>query len=343
MTTTTGTPRRWLPMLIAMALATTSATALVALGPTPLTAPAGAQGCEGDTTTEGGGTTVGVDCEEDGSTSGGDEGSTSGGPGGNGNGGGSLDAGALCAAHYPGWDDCVTVVNANGVDPRNICGYVVAPDQSLLHYYQPDAPDDAVLMYFVCPREGNYYTEDTQWAPAGTGAVVIPPSPEEVAAGIWVGVQATLLEPALTTSPDVGDPAIYSVPTFVHVDNWQGEIVEEGCDTGVCVTLTATPTLTFDPGDGSDVIACDPPGTLYDPGGASADAQASVPGACAHPYRAHTGGDRPAAWEGSVSIAWTVGWTSDGDAGELEGVTLSTALTRSVDEVTALVTRINGG
>ena len=342
--TTTTTPRRWLHVVIAMALATTAATALVALAPASLTAPAGAQTCEGDSTTEGGGTTVGVDCEEPGSTSGGGDGSTSGGPGGSGSGGGSLDAAALCAAHYPGWGDCVTVVNANGVDPRNICGYVVAPDQSMLHYYQPDAPDDAVLMYFVCPRDGTYYTEDTQWAPAGTGAVVIPPSPEEVAAGLWVGVQATLLEPALTTSPAIGDPAILHVPTFVQVDNWQGEIVEEGCDTGVCVTLTATPDLTFDPGDGADAVECAPPGTLFDPGGAPAEQQASAPGACAHAYDRRTGvGNRPEAWEGSVSIAWTVAWTSDGDAGELEGVTLSTALARSVDEVTALVTDINGG
>ena len=265
-----------------------------------------------------------------------------GGPGnGDGNGGPGIDAAAECAALYPGWADCVAVVNANGIHPDQICGYVVAPDQSLLHYYHPDAPDDYVLLYNICPRDGLFYSEDTQAAPGGGPPP--PPDPADVAQGVWAEVQADLLQPALETWPPQNMSSVVRLPSFVAVANWQGTQNRHGCDGGVCVDLTATPALTFDPGDGTGAVACEPGGTMFDRYGADPKAQAEGD-ACAHPYPLRTGvDDRPDAWPGVVSITWDVEWQEDGGAGErgvFDPLVLSTDLPRAVTEYVSVITRI---
>jgi hypothetical protein len=100
--------------------------------------------------------------------------------------------------------------------------------------------------------------------------------------------------------------------------------------------MTATPTLSFDPGDGSASIACDPPGSRYVPGGAPLDDQAV--GACAHTYRQRTGVEgRPREWPGSVSVTWAVNWTAPGATGQFEPLVFTAPFGRSVDEVSAVV------
>jgi hypothetical protein len=307
------------------------------LGVPPPVSPAGAQECDGGTDSDDSGTTVEVDCNGPGDRTGGTPGSP-GDPGSSG--GGGLDPAAVCAASYPSWADCVDVVSLNGVHPDQICGYVVAPWQDQLEYYEPDAPDNATLLYFVCPRDGVFYTEDTQWS---VGAVLPqPPSPEEVAADWWTSVQADLVAPELTSSPAPGDPAIVRVPTFVEVDNWQGEITDEACQVGVCVELVATPTLTFDPGEPeAEVIECDPPGTRFDRDGAPAEDQAAADGACAHAYQFRTGfGSRPDEWPGVVSVEWETSWQGAGESGTFDPIVLSSDLPRQVDEVRGLVTEM---
>src|SRR5262249_2428112 len=68
------------------------------------------ENCDPSQGGDGSGTHVGVGCGDD-------QPGTPGGPGGSGGGGhgggDSIDAAAECAALYPGWADCVTVVNAN--------------------------------------------------------------------------------------------------------------------------------------------------------------------------------------------------------------------------------------
>jgi hypothetical protein len=290
--------------------------------------------CDPDQGGDDSGTHVGVGCDDPPppTTPGG-----TGGPGGHG--GPGIDPAEACAG-YPGWADCETVVAMNGIHPDQICGYVVAPDQSLLRYYHPDAPDGYVLLYNICPREGLYYSEDTQAAPGGGGPP--PPTPEEVAEGIWAEVQAQLLDPALETWPPPNRSSVLHLPSFVAVTNWQGTQTRHGCDGGVCVDLTATPTLTFDPGDGSGAVTCAAGGTRFDPEGADPEVQAR--GACAHPYPRRTGVDgRPAAWPGVVSITWDVHWEEDGGAnesGDFDPVVLSTALPRVVTEWVSVVTDV---
>jgi hypothetical protein len=162
-----------------------------------------------------------------------------------------------------------------------------------------------------------------------------PPSPDEVAADIWADVSGDLLDPDVVADPAVGQPALRTVPTFVSVANWQAGFSHNGCDqqTGtVCVTLTATPALTFDPGDGTGEIPCPDGGSVYDPAGGTPREQAE--GACAHAYEQRTGVEgRPEAWEATVTVTWTVTWAGAGQSGTLAPIALSGGFPREVEEV----------
>lgn len=149
--------------------------------------------------------------------------------------------------------------------------------------------------------------------------------------------------PQIVADPPLGTSAVITLPVFVQVTNWAGEIQEETCVLEVCVELTASPTLTFDPGEpGSSPIECDPPGTRFDPNGPDPEVQASAPGACAHAYQARTGADgRPDEWPGVVSVTWDVSWSAADEEGTLDPQTLSTEVPRAVDEVQTVVR--NGG
>jgi hypothetical protein len=332
--------------------------------PTVGVTPAAADHCRQHRGGDDSGTTVQVECpdrrggdERDGNDRGGDD-------------GGSPDGGinpAEACADYAGWDDCETVVALNGMHPDDICGYVVHPDQSLLDYYhgedtahltdQEPAPPGAVLYYNICPREGVVYTEDTRWEP---GVVAVPPTPAEVAEDLLPRVRARLDEPELQTSPDVGIPALLFAPTFVAVTNWQEEFEVSGCDTGVCVTLTATPALTFNPAEpGADAVACEAGGTRFRPDGPEPAVQASAPGACAHPYRDASlpcrrdapgsttvttmSPSHPDQWQGVVTVTWTVMWEGAGEDGEFDPIPMSTDLPRGVYEMCTTVTDGDSG
>lgn len=226
-------------------------------------------------------------------------------------------------------------------DWRPLGGYDSVPPH-IRPYDWAEAPEGATFYYDACSSPNGFGPgSSTMWVPPGGEAPAPPPpTPGEVAEGLWVEIQDTLLRPDPVTSPELGDPAVIDVPTFVAVSNWQGEISRSRCVQGVCVSLTATPTLRFDPGEpGADAIECDPPGTYFDPDGPSPDEQASVPGACAHAYQRRTGvGDRPDAWPGEVSVAWDVQWqeTGGGTSGAFD-LTLSTEVPRVVQEVNTVV------
>ncbi len=227
--------------------------------------------------------------------------------------------------------------------PVSPCGWVTVPeppDSSKAAY--PDAPPDAVWQVYSCGAlQGENSGMGFRWvAPGGEPAAPTPPSPDVVATLVYATVEARMAAPVLASDPPPGVAAVVNTPVFVEVTNWQDEIVAgPTCVLGVCVTMTATPTLALDPGDGSPVIACAPPGTRFVPGGAPMAEQAAATGACAHTYRMRTGTqDRPAAWPGSVTVTWQVSWTSNvGVRGSFVPLALSTPLPRAVDEVSAVV------
>ncbi|MGE3448638.1 MAG: hypothetical protein AB7H92_13780 [Microbacteriaceae bacterium] len=171
---------------------------------------------------------------------------------------------------------------------------------------------------------------------------VIPATPANLAAIARGRVLGTMPQPSINSSPPVGTASIVEVPVFVEVTNWTGVVTDSECAGGVCVTVTATPQLTFTPGEaGSSPVACAGSGTRYEPDGAGSEAQASADGACTYTYRLRTGVDgRPARWSGSVSVTWAISWTaSSGATGSLPAVTRTTSLPRAVREVQAVVVR----
>jgi hypothetical protein len=130
-------------------------------------------------------------------------------------------------------------------------------------------------------------------------------------------------------------------PSFVSVTNWTGVVTDRECDpTGLlCVTVTATPSLRFSPGEpDAPVVECAGPGTRFDPAGDPFEQVASGE-ACAHPYRLRTGvSGRPAEWPGEVTVVWALAWSStSGASGSLEPVEKSAAVPRTVNEVQTVV------
>jgi hypothetical protein len=180
--------------------------------------------------------------------------------------------------------------------------------------------------------DGSVPRHDLRW--------VIPSTPENLGAlsrGVLAG---TLPEPVVESSPPPGTPSIVGVPVFVAVANWTGVVTESECAAGLCVTVTASPSLVFMPGEpGAEARSCAGSGSRYSPGAGSAAAQAAEPGACAHAYRLRTGEQgRPSEWPGEVSVTWTITWTAtSGASGSLPPVTRSTAAPRAVSEVQTVV------
>lgn len=178
-------------------------------------------------------------------------------------------------------------------------------------------------------------------SPADSFRWFVPVDPGAIASSVRARIADTLPAPAVASSPPVGVAAIIDVPVFVEVTNWTGTVTDGQCAGGVCVTVTAAPSLTFHPGEPSaPTIACAGTGTRYNPAGSPPEAQASVPGACAHAYGLRTGtADRPGSWSGTVVVMWTITWTaSTGASGSLPAVTRTAALPRAVQEVQAVVT-----
>ena len=54
-----------------------------------------------------------------------------------------------------------------------------------------------------------------------------------------------MVAPELASDPPVGVSSVVNTPVFVEVTNWQPQITDSECVLGVCVTMTATPTLTL--------------------------------------------------------------------------------------------------
>lgn len=171
---------------------------------------------------------------------------------------------------------------------------------------------------------------------------VIPATPANLAALARGQVMGLMPQPSINSSPPVGTASIVEVPVFVEVTNWTGVITDSECAGGLCVTVTATPQLTFTPAEaGSSPVTCAGSGTRYDPDGAPIEQQASADGACAYAYRLRTGVEgRPTHWPGSVSVTWTISWTATtGASGSLPAVTRTTSLPRAVREVQTVVVR----
>ena len=212
-----------------------------------------------------------------------------------------------------------------------------ADDPSALQNFGLAAPPAGVAVVWqtiACSDGGSRY--EFRW--------IIPVTPATLAATASGRLEAELPQPSVVSDPPVGTASIVRVPVFVEVTNWTGVASQSECAAGLCVTVTATPALTFDPGEPTAVQRrCAGSGSRYVPGGGDPVAQASVPGACAYAYRLRTGvSSRPASWPATVSVTWVIGWVaSSGETGTLPSVTRTTSVPRTVNEVQSVV--VGGG
>lgn len=202
----------------------------------------------------------------------------------------------------------------------------------------PGEPPDAIAYACIQYIGGNpqYGPYIPQWLTPEEAAL---PSPEEVANDLLADVRATLPTPSVVPYPDEAEAALLDVPSFVSVENWQDAYTTDpGCDaTGIiCVVLELEPALTFDPGDGSPVVDCEPGGTAYDPAAGTPREVADHAGACFRTYDERTGVDgRPGAYEATVTVTWTVTYQQQpaGASGTLDPIPLSEGFSREVEEV----------
>lgn len=169
---------------------------------------------------------------------------------------------------------------------------------------------------------------------------VIAPTPGALAETIRGRLIGQLPQPVVESSPPAGTASIIGVPVFVAVVNWTGVMTQTECAGGLCVTVTATPQLTFRPGEpGAPMVQCSGSGTRFMPSAGTPEAQASSPGACTWTYTTRTGANgRPSAWPGQASVSWSIAWTATtGASGSLAAVTRSTDVPRPVAEVQTVI------
>ena len=169
---------------------------------------------------------------------------------------------------------------------------------------------------------------------------VIAPTPGALAETVRGRLIGQLPQPVVESSPPAGTASIIGVPVFVTVVNWTGVVTQTECAGGLCVTVTATPQLTFRPGEpGAPTVQCSGSGTRFAPDAGTPEAQASSPGACTWTYTTRTGANgRPSAWPGQASVSWTISWTATtGASGSLAAVTRSTDVPRPVAEVQTVI------
>jgi hypothetical protein len=205
----------------------------------------------------------------------------------------------------------------------------------------PRPSPDAYPILYMCNGLWVGGAENFRWGVPG-----VPAGPtmtgDEVAQTIYARLEGNLPEPEVASDPAAGEPAIISFPTFIQISNWTGTITDQECDpTGLlCVTVTATPSLSFAPGEpGAPTIACADGGTRFVEGGATSSVQAAQPGACAYAYQLRTGtGSRPPAWPGAATVTWDLEWGStSGASGSLPDIVRTADVARQVNEVQTVI------
>jgi hypothetical protein len=105
---------------------------------------------------------------------------------------------------------------------------------------------------------------------------------------------------------------------------------------GLSATATASPReVVWEMGDGS-TVACDNPGTPWNP---ALSAEQQRP-SCSYTYRTSSAGQPGNAYVVTATVRWAVSWSaSDGEGGTLPGVSRSSSLPVQVGEVQAVITR----
>ncbi len=191
-------------------------------------------------------------------------------------------------------------------------------------------------------RDGRWYTAYTKTCPgeAGYGIWVGTPTPPAPGHPALSNLADRLHPPPAGLAPPAGQVYV-GVGTWFWTDPaaWRPVSVTAWVPTGagdttLWATVTATPTvLSFDPGDGSEPVACDGPGDRW----TEEDGDEAV-SECMYAY-AHSSRTAPdgTAFDAALSIVWTVIYIdSSGGTGGLAPITTTTDLPVTVGEIQAI-------
>ena len=177
------------------------------------------------------------------------------------------------------------------------------------------------------------------WLATGQATPTVPP-PDPAVAGAQAASELQLPVPTLTLSPATTGYVNLAEWLWINATVWHSlSTTAQACNTGGCITATATATpsyVTWDTGDGS-TVTCNGPGTPYNPS-LPATAQSTT---CSHTYATTSAGQpspdgnpNDAAFPITATITWTVAWAGpDGSAGALPSLTTRGATSLEVAQI----------
>jgi hypothetical protein len=195
--------------------------------------------------------------------------------------------------------------------------------------WQGNDPATGRLMVNPCNGAGTFVFVPNEALGVAPSAPLPPPDPAVLAQQAY----AELVPPAPTAhrSPREDVPGPSGVPftvvnlwTYFWVDRDDWVPLARSVELrGVTATVTATPVaMTFDPGNGDDVVRCDGPGSPWVDPGDNTDPDPATVGGCGHRYARVSDGVRA-----TTSIRYAVTWTSNTGLGgtlpDLAGTSVS--------------------
>jgi hypothetical protein len=195
--------------------------------------------------------------------------------------------------------------------------------------WQGNDPSTGRLMVNPCNGAGTFVFVPNEALGIAPAAPLPPPDPAVLAQQAY----AELVPPAPTAhrSPREDVPGPSGVPftvvnlwTYFWVDRTDWVPLTRSVELrGVTATVTATPVaITFDPGNGDDVVRCDGPGSPWVDPGDNTDPDPATVGGCGHRYARVSDGVRA-----TTSIRYAVTWTSNTGLGgtlpDLAGTSVS--------------------
>jgi hypothetical protein len=179
--------------------------------------------------------------------------------------------------------------------------------------WQGNDPSTGRLMVNPCNGAGTFVFVPNEALGVAPAAPLPPPDPAVLAQQAY----AELVPPSPTAhrSPREDVPGPSGVPftvvnlwTYFWVDRTDWVPLTRSVELrGVTATVTATPVvMTFDPGNGDDVVRCDGPGSPWVDPGDNTDPDPATVGGCGHRYARVSDGVRA-----TTSIRYAVTWTSN--------------------------------
>lgn len=164
----------------------------------------------------------------------------------------------------------------------------------------------------------------------------VNPGPDLAALARQAFDEVPLTFPVPVTSPAIDIEQITGLPTWLWIDpgGW-AELSAQADVAGFWVEVTATPRrVIWDMGDGHEV-ACDGPGTPYDPSVPDGDQSTD----CSHVYQYVSTDEPDGRYAASVTVVWSIAWeASTGATGVLADVSRTTTFGLTVGERQAVVT-----